>query len=95
MPSFCFSGPAKEPFLRLWFLLLSLCWWVALPLSAAEQVLFAAEPSWRQMVEIPSSSRLSPINGQRYLLVDRQSLDLSQPHPQVLLDLGADGDGAR
>ncbi len=29
------------------------------------------------------------------LLVDRQSLDLSQSHPQVLLDLGADGDGAR
>ncbi len=51
----------------LWFLLLCFS-----PLQAAEQVLFAAEPSWRQMVEIPSSSRLSPINGQRYLLVDRQ-----------------------
>ena len=72
MPSFCFSGPAKEPFLRLWFLLLSLCWWVALPLSAAEQVLFGAEPAWRQSVTVPESSSLPPVDGQRYLLVDRQ-----------------------
>jgi len=53
-------------------LLFSLFLMFCSPLWAGEQVLFAAEPTWRQSVEIPSSSQLSPINGQRYLLVDRQ-----------------------
>ena len=40
--------------------------------QAAEQVLFAASPSWLQPVSIPQSSTQAPIGGQRYLLVDRQ-----------------------
>ena len=40
--------------------------------QAAEQVLFAAAPSWLQPLSIPQSSSQAPIEGQRYLLVDRQ-----------------------
>ena len=58
--------------MRLWCVLLSCCLWVALPLQAAEQVLFGAEPAWRQIVDVPDSSSQSPVGGQRYLLVDRQ-----------------------
>ena len=58
-------------------ILLLLCG--AFPLQAAEQVLFAAEPSWLQAVPIPTSSTQAAEAGQRYLLVDRQNyVDSSQ-----------------
>ena len=58
-------------------ILLLLCG--AFPLQAAEQVLFAAEPSWLQAVPIPTSSTQPAVAGQRYLLVDRQNyVDSSQ-----------------
>ncbi len=44
-----------------------------LPLQAAEQVLFAAEPSWLQAVSPPTSTTQAAVSGQRYLLVDRQN----------------------
>jgi transglutaminase-like putative cysteine protease len=70
------------PFLLLGFLrslslravlltLLLLCG--VLPLQAAEQVLFAAEPSWLQAVSPPTSTTQAAVSGQRYLLVDRQN----------------------
>ena len=59
------------------FTLLLLCG--VLPLQAAEQVLFAAEPSWLQAVSIPKTTTQSAVSGQRYLLVDRQNyVDSSQ-----------------
>mgnify|MGYP000042914344 CR=1 FL=1 len=58
-------------------ILLLLCG--AFPLQAAEQVLFAAEPSWLQAVPIPTSATQAAVAGQRYLLVDRQNyVDSSQ-----------------
>ncbi len=50
-----------------------------LPLQAAEQVVFAAEPSWLQAVATPTSPPQAAVSGQRYLLVDRQNyVDSSQ-----------------
>lgn len=59
------------------FTLLLLCG--SLPLQAAEQVVFAAEPSWLQAVAPPTSPPQAAVSGQRYLLVDRQNyVDSSQ-----------------
>ena len=59
------------------FTLLLLCG--SLPLQAAEQVVFAAEPSWLQAVATPTSPPQAAVSGQRYLLVDRQNyVDSSQ-----------------
>lgn len=59
------------------FTLLLLCG--VLPLQAAEQVIFAAEPSWLQAVATPTSPPQAAVSGQRYLLVDRQNyVDSSQ-----------------
>ena len=73
-----FLGFLRSLSLRaLLFTLLLLCG--VFPLHAAEQVLFAAEPSWLQAVSIPKTTTQSAVSGQRYLLVDRQNyVDSSQ-----------------
>lgn len=75
---FSFLGFLRSLSLRaLLLILLLLCG--ALPLQAAEQVLFAAEPSWLQAVSTPTSTPQAAVSGQRYLLVDRQNyIDSSQ-----------------
>ena len=75
---FSFLGFLRSLSLRaVLFTLLLLCG--SLPLQAAEQVVFAAEPSWLQAVATPTSPPQAAVSGQRYLLVDRQNyVDSSQ-----------------
>ena len=51
----------------------------SLVVFADEQVKFLPAPQWVQSVAAPTSSKQSPVNGQRYLLIDRQlNLDAQQ-----------------
>ncbi len=69
------KGPVLFSRLLIGFIFLFCCQVV----FADEQVKFSPAPQWVQPVSAPTSSKQLPVNGQRYLLIDRQlNLDAQQ-----------------